>query len=244
MLGKAADRIDRQNAYLEQETRNSKRHMLLLERQDQLLAQHTKALVQCIYIIKKKETELSAIRPLQDSGFVIDTPTPATSMYSPFLNSGEKNPERKIAYLEDLSFDVRNLREMLKTIAAKAQNMEYVTKIAGNRILIDGVSFGLKDMDLVPPDLKSAIPMIKRVKHGIAYRGKDCYLSNFFPVTVKIDEEEYNSAEQYFQYIKCLTCKDEDRATKVIASNDTLRIKSIGDGCKGNEEWLEIVYSL
>lgn len=150
------------------------------------------------------------------------------------------DPNKKVAFLDDMTFEVRNHRETLKAIAMKAQSSDFVTKMAGNRILIDGASYGYKDMDLVPQELKSAIPMLKRVKNGIAFRGKDCYLSNFYPVAVKIDGETYNSAEQYFQYTKCVTCNDDDRAGKVLATNDPLRAKSIGDGCKQNEEWLEI----
>lgn len=94
------------------------------------------------------------------------------------------DPDRKIAYLDDLTYDVRNHRENLKTIAAKAQDLNFVTKMAGNRITIDGVSYAFDDMDIIPDELKSAIPMIKKVKNGIAFRGKDCYLSNFFPANV------------------------------------------------------------
>lgn len=146
----------------------------------------------------------------------------------------------KVSYSDDLTYDVKKHREVLKAIASRAQHSQHVTKMAGNRLIIDGVSYGADEMDIIPGDLKRAVPQIKPVKNGIAFRGKEAYLSNFFPVEVKIEGEEYSCIEQYYQFTKCETCLDFDRANKIISTDDPVHMKSIGDGCKENEEWKEI----
>lgn len=51
--------------------------------------------------------------------------------------------------------------------------------------------------------------------------------------------------EHNFQYTKCLTCGDYDRAEKILARADPLQAKTHGDGCPDKVEWLEIrVYTL
>lgn len=146
----------------------------------------------------------------------------------------------KISYSDELTHDVRKHRDILKAVLEKAQHSEFVTKLAGNRIIVDGVSYGSDELDLLPYDLKKAIPQMKRIERGIVFKGKECYLSNFFPVEIKIDDDSYCSVEQYFQYSKCNACGDYDRAEKILATDDPLHAKALGDGCPNKIEWLEI----
>lgn len=78
---------------------------------------------------------------------------------------------------------------------------------------------------------------MKRVKDGIAFRGRECYLSNFYPCELLIDKELYVSVEQYYQYIKSPTCGDNDRARKVLGTDDLLQAKILGDSCTDKDEW-------
>lgn len=73
MLSKTVDSLDRHNAFLEQEKRNSMRHMLLLERHNMLLAEHTKALVKCLHILKEKDKEVTRPTNEGNSGKMLQT---------------------------------------------------------------------------------------------------------------------------------------------------------------------------
>lgn len=145
----------------------------------------------------------------------------------------------RVTYSDDLTPDVKKHREKLKVIASKAQNGDYQVKMAGNKLYIDGVAYGHENLDILPQELRKAVPQQKLVKNGIAFRGKESYLSNFYQCELKIDGELFTSVEQYYQYTKCTTCEDYDRAAKIIGSDDPLYIKGIGDDCPENHEWLE-----
>lgn len=145
----------------------------------------------------------------------------------------------KITYSEDMTSDVRKHREQLKSIASKANEGDFVVKMAGNKIHIDGIAYGYEDMDIIPMELRCALPQQRNVKKGIAFRGKDSFLSNFFSCNIRIDDELYTSVEQYYQSQKCITCEDHDRAQKIMSTDDPQYIKRVGDDCIENYEWLE-----
>lgn len=63
----------------------------------------------------------------------------------------------------------------MKAVLDKAQHSEYVAKLAGNRIIVDRISYGSYEDQ-------------KRIKNGKVFKGKECYLSNFFPAEIKIED--------------------------------------------------------
>lgn len=145
----------------------------------------------------------------------------------------------KVTYSEDMTPEMRKHREQLKSVAAKANEGDYVVKMAGNKIHIDGVIYGYEDLDILPVELRNALPQQKNVKKGVAFRGKDSFLSNFYQCDIRIDGELFTSVEQYYQSQKCTTCEEPDRALKIMSSDDPHYIKRIGDDCPENYEWLE-----
>lgn len=82
----------------------------------------------------------------------------------------------KITYSEDMTPEMRKHREQLKSVAPKANEGDYVVKMAGNKIHIDGVIYGYEDLDILPVELRNALPQQKFVKEGVAFRGKDSFL--------------------------------------------------------------------
>lgn len=146
----------------------------------------------------------------------------------------------KVTYSEDFTNDVRQHQESLKAMASRAQHSDYTVKMAGNRIIIDNISYGYDDLDTAPSELRDAIPKKKNVKGGLACRGKECFLSNFYPANIKIAGKQYVNVEQFFQHQKCLVCGDYIRAAKILLIDDPVQIKSIGDSCTEKEEWLNV----
>lgn len=130
------------------------------------------------------------------------------------------DPDYKVTYSEDFDSETRNHRDALKSVAAISEEGDHNVKMAGNRIYVDGRPYGYEEMDIRPTDLRRGIPQTRRTKKGIAFRGRDCYLSNFYPCELMIDGELYVSVEQFYQYIKCQCSEEYDRA------------KVLGDGCE------------
>lgn len=145
----------------------------------------------------------------------------------------------KVTYSDEMDSEVRNLRESLKAIASRAENGDYTVKMASNRIYINGVAYGYDDLDIVPVELRRGIPQMKRINDGIAFRGRECFLSNFYPCNIVIDNETYSSVEQYYQHTKCASCNDYDRARKILKTDDPLQAKIYGDNCEEKKEWIE-----
>lgn len=143
----------------------------------------------------------------------------------------------KVSYSEDLTYDVRQHRESLKAMASRAQHTDHTVRMAGNRIVIDNVTYGYDDLDTAPSELRDAILKKKHVKGGLAFRGQDCFLSNFYPAPVKIAGKRYVSVEQFFQHQKCLICGDYIRAAKVLMTDDPVQIKHTGDVCEKKDTW-------
>lgn len=149
------------------------------------------------------------------------------------------DPDKNVTYSEDLDSETRNHREALKSVATASQNSDHNVKIAGNRIYVNGKSYGYEEMDILPAELRMGIPQTKRMKEGLAFRGKECYLSNFYPCELMIDGELYVSVEQYYQYTKAQCCEEYDRAEKIMCTDDPLQAKVLGDGCEEKRGWLE-----
>lgn len=145
----------------------------------------------------------------------------------------------KVTYSEDLDSETRNHREALKSVATTAQETDHNVKIAGNRIYVNGKPYGYEEMDILPPELRRGLPQTKKTKEGLAFRGKECYLSNFYPCEITIDGELYVSVEQFYQHIKCQSCEDYDRADKILCTDDPLQAKLLGDGCEEKRDWLQ-----
>lgn len=146
----------------------------------------------------------------------------------------------KVTYTEDFTYDVRQHRESHKAMASRAQHTDHTVKMAGNRIIIDNITYGYDDLDTAPSDLRDAIPKKKNVKGGVAFRGQDCFLSNFHPAPIKISGKQFVSVEQFFQHQKCLACGDYVRAAKILSIDDPVHIKHIGDACEIKDAWLKI----
>lgn len=145
----------------------------------------------------------------------------------------------KVTYSEEIDAETRNHRDSLKSVASKAQTSDHNVKMAGNRIYVNGKPYGYEEMDILPPELRRGITQTKRTKEGVAFRGKECYLSNFYLCDLMIDGELYASVEQFYQHIKCLTCEDHDRAANILCTDDPLHAKVLGDGCEVKEDWIQ-----
>lgn len=145
-----------------------------------------------------------------------------------------------ITYSEDIPNDVRIHRKILKAIASRAAHSNYNVKMAGNRIVINDIAYSYDELDIIPKALREAIPQQKIVKDGLAFRGKNSFLSNFYPAEIEIEGHIYDNVEQFYQSRKCEICGDGDRAYKILATDEPSRAKSLGDACEEKKEWVDI----
>lgn len=117
--------------------------------------------------------------------------------------------------------------------AARAENLE--VEVTGNNINIEGVNYGINDVDTLPHDVIQKSREERMVNGGLAYRGRDSIYSSFYTAEFELDGIHFNCAKQYYQYSKAITCNKLDRAIKISRCTDPLRIKDLGDKIKATD---------
>lgn len=81
-----------------------------------------------------------------------------------------------------------------KPLRLWARHIDHTVKMAGNKTVIDNITYCYDDLDTTPSVLREAI--LKKEKKGgggevsIAYRGKECILSNFYPDFLRIEGKQ------------------------------------------------------
>lgn len=69
------------------------------------------------------------------------------------------------------------------------------------------------------------------------FSGEYSPLSNLYSCKLKINETEYNSTEQYFQYQKCIAHEKPEIAMKVMSASTSREAMGIGKQVRYSDEW-------
>ena len=80
---------------------------------------------------------------------------------------------------------------------------------------------------------------MRLTRSGLVYSGPSAILSHLYKATFTIDDMPYNSVEQKLQYEKAMMAKDLQSAELIMNTNDTWRIKQIGDKVKVTQEYID-----
>lgn len=151
--------------------------------------------------------------------------------------------DKQTAYYisDDIPFELRGHRQKLKNINEAARKLDIESKIVGNKILLNGKMYTSADLDGLPDELLDGASQIKDVKGGLAYRGEDTFLSNFHHAEFSLDEHNFVTVEQYYQYKKCLTLGHINMAAKILRTARPLQAKSLGDKFDDtdSDDWME-----
>lgn len=144
---------------------------------------------------------------------------------------------------EDMSLETRNLRAELKRVTKTAKELGLESKVAGNKVFVDGQSYTSSELDLLPSCLNRCCAQEKWVQGGLAFRGEKSVFSNFFARPFVIDGCKYISVEQYLQYSKATYYEKSALARKILMTTNPFKIQYYGDRIKlkGDEfdDWIE-----
>lgn len=124
---------------------------------------------------------------------------------------------------EDMTPFTRAHKTKLRRVITAAKELNMEARMAGNKAIIEGTSYGINDLDTIPSKIAEKIKEEKSVKGGIAYRGKDSIFSNFYMSLSNITDRSSHRQSSYNQQLK-----DRDRdflnmgnAHKVSAGNSS-----------------------
>lgn len=145
-------------------------------------------------------------------GLLIKFKDPATKQAIMKKKSALKsNKEHSRVYCnEDLPTDTRKLRQNLRIIAKRANELGYKnTRAKGSSLLHEGKLYKENELSLLPDELKLENIRTRDIGHGIGFFGKESFLSNHHPARFTMNEHRFLCSEQAFFYYKGIICGHE-----------------------------------
>lgn len=149
----------------------------------------------------------------------------------------------RIIVKEDYPEKIATERQILQPIYKQAIFLGQKAKMVKESLIVEGKRYKVKDIDALPEELQPRNICEKKVSHEdkdyLLFAGKDTPLSNWFLSTFTIDGITYSSSEQFYAYNKANFAEDIPRATQIIQTTDTRRIKYISKGLNivDKQEW-------
>ena len=134
---------------------------------------------------------------------------------------------------EDFPQEIRDRRRVLQPIAKKARDDGKKASLIVDRLLINGESFTVDNLNNLPADLNPARVATPSIKENItAFFRPASPLSNFHSSEIEIDGRKYAHVEQFYQKEKAVFANDPDAALKIMQTNDPYKCYTIGKGVR------------
>ena len=140
---------------------------------------------------------------------------------------------------EDLPPEIDDRNRELRPIAKIASKLnEYKGKVRLDRgkLIVKGKTYTVRptnNLHELPDDLNPIKLTTREDADNIAFLRSLNPLSNLHPAPLKIDNDKYNSSEQYIQKCKAEMFNDDVAAAKIMNCTSTYRIKMLGQSVKG-----------
>ena len=145
----------------------------------------------------------------------------------------------KISLSEDFPREIADRRKTLFPILKKAKELGKNAFMVADKLHIDGSVYTVSNLHTLPPNLDPAHLATKRIGNVTAFFSKSSPLSNFFEANVKIENENFVTVEQYFQYRKALFAEKPDIAWRIKNTKSPGLCKKLGDSIKLDDaSWL------
>lgn len=187
------------------------------------------------YRIGQVSTEGKYVRPVVVK--MIDTLSKVIIMENKWKLT--KLPKYKNIYInDDLPPQIKKERKTLREISKFANKIGYKNcKATGSKLVIDGKTYRYETLHLLPQELQMCNVKTRYVGEGLGFQGEESFLSNFYPVTIEMEQLSFSSAEQAYQFFKTRTCKRDDTAAKIMATSNPRVIKTAGDSIGATAVW-------
>ena len=131
---------------------------------------------------------------------------------------------------EDFPVEIRNRRQVLQPIYQKAlQKSDIRASLVVDKLFLNKQMFTIETLHRLPESLKLQNTSLLVENDTVFFYNRSSPLSNFFPAPVNIDGVRYHCTEQYYQSSKAEALGDEGTALKIMAADDPLSCKKLGD---------------
>ena len=115
------------------------------------------------------------------------------------------------------------------------------SRLQGEKLVINGTHYGVKDIRRLPPDLAAYKATQKSNTSSIVFHGELSPYSNFHSATFVIDGEKFPTSEHYIQYNKTMLFGDTYTANTILKADTPYEAKKLSYQINGmnKEEWRE-----
>ena len=145
----------------------------------------------------------------------------------------------KIVLAEDFPDDYKNARSSLMPVVKAARSSGLKASLVMNKALIDGSTYGIHNLHKLPAKCNPETACTKITDKTVCYFGRYSPLSNFHIAPFKVDSVYFNCMEQFLQKSRAELLKRDDIAQQILATDDPLAQKRLGDSVRTNDiSWI------
>lgn len=144
----------------------------------------------------------------------------------------------KIFLNDDLPPQIKNERRTLREIAKFAHQLGYKgCKASGSKLVVDGKAYRYDTLHLLPEELQLCNVKTRKIGDGLGFQSEKSFLSNFYPVTMTIEQQSFSSSEQAYNFFKARTCRRDATADKIMSMSNPRYIKEAGESFPSTAVW-------
>ena len=144
----------------------------------------------------------------------------------------------KVWLSDDLTQEQRIHNSELRAVynLAKADGRTDV-KVSGSTLIIGSRRYRYSDIYKLPHNLSLGRAKMVRKGDNLGYHSPHVFLSNMYPSKMSIDDVEFTSVEQGFQYHKARFMKDNTLANRILHTDDPYVCLRLGGSLPDTNTW-------
>ena len=137
---------------------------------------------------------------------------------------------------EDYPAEVKQARRVLFPIFRAAQQSRMVTysSLRLDKLSINGTQYTVDSLSKLPEFLRPEKIATRKAGDVTVFYTRNAVFSNFYTKTpIKLDGQEYNTTEQYYQHAKAMFFNDDEKASQIMAQSDPHQQYLLGQQVRG-----------
>ena len=159
--------------------------------------------------------------------------------------SNRKNLPQDVYVNEELPDEWKDRRRILRPLynaAVKNTDLKGKVKWSKDKLIVDGkvvMAAPINNIADMSKHIDIAGTCEKKSTEVILFQGIHSVYSNLHPVSFKVDNCTYNSAEQFYQASKAACFNDDVSHRKIMITKNPYKIKRLGNRVKGyaDQQW-------
>ena len=140
---------------------------------------------------------------------------------------------------DEYPVEIKKNRDKLRTVLRLAQGLPQYRdkcKLSGDRLIINGITYTVEEMNKLPHDLAPYLAVQKENAECIVFHGELSPWSNFHRSLFVVNGQQYHSAEQWIQFQKAMLFGDSNIANQILRSSTPRECKRLSHYIHGVDQ--------